>query len=241
MIDIHCHLLNNVDDGAKTLEETLEGLKLAQKSGFTDIILTPHYIDDYYNNDKNLIEKKIEELKKEIVKNNILINIHQGNEIYFCDDLAKLLNMNNAPSTLAGSRYVLFELPFNNKLFSLTDEITKLKKSGYIPILAHPERYSFVQENPECLKELVELGVLIQSNFGSIIGQYGKTAKKTLKILLKNNMVHFLASDTHSKGYIYENISHILKKINKIINKEQINQLTIENPECIIQNKEIQI
>ena len=116
MIDIHCHLLNNVDDGAKTLEETLEGLKLAQKSGFTDIILTPHYIDYYYNNDNNLIEKKIEELKKEIVKNNILINIHQGNEIYFCDDLAKLLNMNNAPSTLAGSRYVLFELPFNTSI-----------------------------------------------------------------------------------------------------------------------------
>lgn len=239
MIDIHCHLLNGVDDGAKTIEESLENLTLAEEAGFTDIILTPHYIEGYYKNDKKKIQEKIKELKKEIFKNNILVNVYHGNEIYFCDNMADLL-LANVPATLAGSRYVLFEVPFNNKVFTLTNLIMKLKENGFKPILAHPERYSFVQEDPTVLIDLIQSGVLMQSNFGSLLGQYGNHAQKTLRILLENNMVSFLASDTHSKGFVYQNMSHVLKELNKIISKEQIKQLTNQNPKCIIQDEEIQ-
>lgn len=164
MIDIHCHLLNGVDDGSDDIESSINALKLAEKSGFTDVILTPHYIKDYYDNGIENTKDKISELKQEVFKNNILINLHQGNEIYICDDICELL-LAGVPATLAGSKYVLFELPLNNKLFNVTDVIKKIKQNGYKPILAHPERYSYIQENPNELIEYIRAGVLVQSNF----------------------------------------------------------------------------
>lgn len=163
MIDIHCHLLNGVDDGADDLESSLSALKLAEEVGFTDIILTPHYIKDYYDNSIENTKDKIKELKAEVFKNNILINLYQGNEIYICDDICDLL-LAGVPSTLASSKYVLFELPLNNKLFNVTDTIRKLKQNGYRPILAHPERYLYIQENPNELMEYIRAGILLQSN-----------------------------------------------------------------------------
>ena len=173
-------------------------------------------------------------------KNNILINIHHGNEIYICDDLCELL-LANVPATLANSKYVLFELPLNNKLFNVMEIVVKLKEKGYIPVLAHPERYSYVQEDPNQVMEFIRAGVFIQSNYGSIVGRYGKEAKETLGKLLKHNMVHILASDTHKKGFIYENIQDILKELGKYTSKQAIKRLTKINPNCIIQDEEFQI
>ena len=240
MIDIHCHLLNEVDDGSESIEQSLEALRLAEEAGFTDIILTPHYIKGYYDNSIENTKEKIKNLKQEVFKNNILINIHHGNEIYICDDLCELL-LANVPATLANSKYVLFELPLNNKLFNVMEIVVKLKEKGYIPVLAHPERYSYVQEDPNQVMEFIRAGVFIQSNYGSIVGRYGKEAKETLGKLLKHNMVHILASDTHKKGFIYENIQDILKEIGKYTSKQAIKRLTKINRNCIIQDEEFQI
>lgn len=240
MIDIHCHLLHGVDDGSDDLEGSLDALKLAEKAGFTDIILTPHYIKDYYDNSIENTKDKIKELKQEVLSNNILINLHQGNEIYICDDICDLL-LAGVPSTLASSKYVLFELPLTNKVFNVTDIIRKLKQNGYKPILAHPERYSYIQENPNELIEYIRAGVLIQSNYGSIVGRYGKDTEKTLGKLLENNMVHLLASDTHKRGFVYEEMSFILDELSKYASKQTIKRLTNSNPKCIIQNEEFQI
>ena len=125
-----------------------------------------------------------------------------------------------------------------------TLDITKLiqlKEKGYIPVLAHPERYSYVQEDPNQVMEFIRAGVFIQSNYGSIVGRYGKEAKETLGKLLKHNMVHILASDTHKKGFIYENIQDILKELSKYTSKQAIKRLTKINPNCIIQDEEFQI
>ena len=147
----------------------------------------------------------------------------------------------NVPATLANSKYVLFELPLNNKLFNVMEIVVKLKEKGYIPVLAHPERYSYVQEDPNQVMEFIRAGVFIQSNYGSIVGRYGKEAKETLGKLLKHNMVHILASDTHKKGFIYENIQDILKELSKYTSKQAIKRLTKINPNCIIQDEEFQI
>ncbi|HBC84822.1 MAG TPA: hypothetical protein DCZ30_05330 [Clostridiales bacterium] len=145
------------------------------------------------------------------------------------------------PSTLAGSKYVLFELPLTNKVFNVIDIIRKLKQNGYKPILAHPERYSYIQENPNELIEYIRAGVLIQSNYGSIVGRYGKDAEKTLGKLLENNMVHLLASDTHKRGFVYEEMPFIINELTRYTSKQTIKRLTNLNPKCIIQDEEFQI
>ena len=240
MIDVHCHLLNGVDDGCRDTIESLTNIKLAEEAGFTDIILTPHYIENYYENDSTSIKPQIAELKSKVYDNNILVKLHQGNEVYFSENIGEMIE-NNVVSKLARSRYVLFELPMKTKILNLDNIISQIKAAGCVPILAHPERYTFIQKNPNEVAKIISKGVLIQSNYGSILGQYGKEAQKTIIKMLKNNMIHFLGTDTHRQGYIYGHFYRVEKEYLKYISEEKFMELTTINPRNIIENNSIQI
>ena len=240
MIDIHNHLLNNVDDGARDVIESITSLKLAEEAGFTDIILTPHYIENYYENSIERMEPKIDELKTKLRDNGVDISVHMGNEVYISDSIVKLME-NGEVCTLAGSAYFLFELPQKNKILNLNGIIEQIKEQGCIPVLAHPERYLFVQQNPNVLKDFIKNGVIMQSNYGSIIGQYGKEAQKTIIKMLKSNMVHILGTDTHRSGYIYSHFDKVKKEFLKYVSEEKFIELTELNPEYILQNKMIKV
>lgn len=241
MIDIHSHILYNVDDGSKTLECTLEILRKAEQAGFSDVVLTPHYIEGYYNNTKSFIKRKISELKQEIYKEDIIIDLHQGNEIMLTENTPDLLNISRI-STIANSRYVLFEVPLSNKMLNLNQIVYVLKANGYIPIIAHPERYAFVQENPNEVVDLIKSGVLIQSNYGSFMGQYGKNAKEIAELLLENHLIHFLGTDTHRHGFVYENMMNLIKHISEISgDKRYIYEITTTNPRKVLNDLDIYI
>ena len=235
MIDIHSHLIPNVDDGAKSPEETIELIKEAREAGITDIILTPHYIiNSYEQNAETLILLK-DKLQQIINSENIKVNLHIGMEVYITDDLVEILKQNKI-LTLAGSKYLLMELPLNTNVQYLDMVIFKLIENNIIPIIAHPERYKFVQEDPSKVRELIESGCLIQSNIGSILGIYGKKAKKTIKYLLKNDLINFIATDTHRKNTIYPLLEKGIKKIEKITGKEKAEELTNLNVQKILNN-----
>lgn len=235
MIDIHTHLLNNVDDGSRDVTESLACFKKAAESGFTDIILTPHYIEGSFENDIEIIEPKIEELKTKLEDNNIRINVYHGNEVYITEHIGELIE-NNKAATLARSKYFLFELPMNSKILTLNNVIMQIKEVGAIPVLAHPERYGFVKENPDVIRDLIARGVLMQCNYGSIIGQYGNGAEKTIIKMLKCNMVHFLGTDTHRTGYVYEHFYEVRKEFLKYISREKFEELTTTNAKHILNN-----
>ena len=121
------------------------------------------------------------------------------------------------------------------------DEFNRLQDAGYIPVLAHPERYDFVSEDINTLVSLIESGVLLQSNIGSISGKYGKQVKKNLKIMLKRNMVHFLGSDSHTTS-VYEIYEKCIKKIKKIVKDDELfEKILIENPQHVINDEKIDI
>lgn len=235
MIDIHSHLIPNVDDGAKSPEETIELIKEAREAGITDIILTPHYIiNSYEQNAETLILLK-DKLQQIINSENIKVNLHIGMEVYITDNLVEILKQNKI-LTLAGSKYLLMELPLNTNVQYLDMVIFKLIEDNIIPIIAHPERYKFIQEDPSKVRELIESGCLIQSNIGSILGIYGKKAKKTIKYLLKNDLINFIATDTHRKNTIYPLLEKGIKKIEKITGKEKAEELTNLNAQKILNN-----
>ncbi|MBR4261232.1 MAG: hypothetical protein IKQ33_04715 [Clostridia bacterium] len=240
MIDIHCHLLNGVDDGCRDVIESLTSIKLAEEAGFTDIIVTPHYIENYYENDYESIKPLVGELQSKLYDNNILVKLHQGNEVYISEKIGDLI-ANNIVSKLGNSKYVLFELPQKTKVLNLENVISQIKAAGCVPVLAHPERYLFIQHNPNEINKLISQGVLMQCNYGSIIGQYGKNAQKTLIKMLKKNMVHFLGTDTHRQGYIYGHFYRIEKEYLKYISEEKFEKLTTINPRNIIDNNDIEI
>ena len=235
MIDFHSHILPNIDDGATSMEESLRLIKEAKQAGFTKIISTSHYIEEYYESD----EKERKELLNITNKNFQDIELYLGNEIYLTNQMVQLLNDKKA-STINNSRYVLFELPMNSKPLTAKETVYRLIENGYTPIIAHPERYSYVQENPEYVEELWEMGALFQSNYGSVIGIYGKKAEKAVKKLLKEDLIHFLGSDVHRENQIYPKMPKIMKKLNKIISQKKIEELTTINPQKVLDNQEIE-
>ena len=240
MIDIHSHVIPKIDDGSKSFEESYTMFLEAEKAGFTDIIATSHYMENYYETDSITRHAWVQAMNKVLIENKVNLKLHCGNEIYITQNLLKLIKQKKA-STLADSKYVLFELPMNNNVKYLNEMIFEIKSLGMIPVIAHPERYAYVQKNPNMLINLIEQGVLFQSNYASIIGYYGKNAKNTVKKLLKSNMIHFLGSDCHKKNDIYSKINEIVIELEKVLDKSKIEELTTINPSKILENKEIEI
>ena len=238
MIDVHSHIVYGVDDGSKTIEDTINMIKEAKKVGFTDIICTPHYMEDYYEVPCEEISSKISQIRD--LAEGINIKIHQGNEIYANESIIEYIKSGQATS-LNGSRYVLIEFPMQTKPINMDQVIYLLLQAGKVPIVAHPERYSYVRENPNMLLEYIEQGVLFQTNYGSIIGMYGDKAKKTLKYLLKNGLISFFGSDVHRPEQVYDKMPKILKKLRKILSEEEVEQLTTINPQKALNNETIEL
>lgn len=240
MIDFHSHILPNIDDGSRSIEETFNLIKEAENAGFEAVISTSHYIEGYYETDTPEREVWINAIYENLKAKDISINLYLGNEIYLSENIIKLLE-NAKASTINDTSYVLFELPMNNEPLNLYNIIYEMIQYKLVPVLAHPERYSFIQKDPELIYDLIQKGVLMQCNYGSIIGQYGQKAKIIIEKMLENNMVHFLGSDVHRQNTIYPLIPTINKKISEIIGEEKLNTITTINPKLALQNKRIDI
>ena len=196
MIDIHSHLLPGVDDGFKTIEGSLEQLKQAQEEGVTDIVLTPHYILNSEFESSYAENKKIFSLlKKEAKKEGININLYLSNEIYINDNIDKLVKSKKINPI--NNKYLLIELPMNSNLVTSERIIFNLISEGYKVILAHPERYMIFKQDKKKIDKYLSMGVLLQGNYKSLFGKYGKASKKLLKYLLKTKRITFLGSDIH--------------------------------------------
>lgn len=241
MIDLHSHIMYDVDDGVRTIEGSLIILKKAFLNGVTDIVLTPHFVKDTnYNVDNLEKNKKINILKKELKKSKININIYLGNEVYIDEDVVDLIQCGFV-STINNSKYVLMELPLNVSFPFLEEVLAKLKKANLTPIIAHPERYINYYNDYDFFDNLIKSGCLFQCNIGSLYGEYGKHSKKMLRGMLKRNMVHFLGSDIHHiKSNIYEkNIEKDLYKIIKDFDK--VEDLLRKNALKVLKNQKVRM
>ena len=240
MIDFHSHILPNIDDGSRSIEETFNLIKEAKNVGFDAIVSTSHYMENYYETNVPEREVWINAIYENLQVKNINIRLYLGNEIYLTENIIKLLEEGKA-STINDTSYVLFEMPLNAEPLNLYDIVYEMMQCKLVPILAHPERYSFVQKDPELIYDLIQKGVLMQANYGSIIGQYGAKAKMIVRKFLKNNMIHFLGTDVHRQNTIYPRIPECLAEINSLIGEEKLEELSNENPLLALKNKRIDI
>jgi protein-tyrosine phosphatase len=194
-VDIHSHLIPAIDDGSNSIDQSLEMLIALKELGYKKIITTPH-IHPNYPNTAEIIHSGLNEMRKEIMKNNLEIEIEAAAE-YFVDELF-LERVKNGDEILSfGDNYVLVESAFLNKPILFEEALFELISQGYKPVLAHPERYRFLEGSIEWLMELKNQGVLFQLTLGSVGGYYGKIPQQIAKELLKQNLVDFLGSDLH--------------------------------------------
>ena len=232
MVDVHSHIMYGIDDGSESIETSLEILKDAYNNGVTDIFLTPHYIENSRFNCNNKEKQKILNiLKTKLKEEKISINLYIGNEVFIDENILEHIK-NNEIATLNNSKYILVELPMG-RMYNNTKEILfNLIIEGYTIVLAHPERYRYMQEDDKKLEELLSMGVLLQGNYRSLFGYYGKDAKKTLKKFIKKKQISFLGSDIH------KNDGYNLKKLEKIVLKLSKDKEYTEN---IIKNNALEI
>ena len=220
------------------MEESINLIKEAEQAGFTGIISTSHYLQNYYECDEKERRRILAELANQVKVADAeaeMPKLYLGSEIYISTDIVELLKEGKA-STINETNYVLFELPMNSKPLFAKEVVYKLIENGYNPIIAHPERYSYVKEDIEFVRELKNMGALFQSNYGSVIGLYGSSAKKTLKKLLKEDLITFLGSDVHAVGQIYPKIPKILRKLEKWISPKKLQELTTLNAEKVLES-----
>ncbi len=226
MIDIHNHIVFDVDDGAPTLEKSLSMLKAASDAGITHVCFTPHYMEDGYQTSLTELQYKVSIIQEALGEQNIPVEVSLGEEVFIFPELDKSLGK---CTTLNGSRYLLFELPLMEEVNYVYDVVYKLVSAGYVPILAHPERYLKVQQDFNLILELLKRGVLMQINASSLVGNYGTDAKKVAVRMLESNMVYFIASDAHASHH-YQKYQKGLQMAEKLVGKNKVNELTEVNP-----------
>ena len=234
MIDFHSHILPQIDDGSSSYEESLKMLEEAKIAGFKTIISTSHYAINCFE----APEYKRKTLMEDLNLEENLPQIVLGSEIFLTYNIIDLIKDFKA-STINGTPYVLIELPLRHQFTNLKTVINNLKENDYIPILAHPERYLYIQNNFNNLYDLNEMGVLFQCNYGSILGKYGLKAKCIMKKMLKNNLVTFMGTDAHRQNSIYLQVPKAISKIEKYISQDELEEITTSNAEKVINGESI--
>ena len=235
VVDLHNHSLFGVDDGATDLPKALEMLNLSINEGIEEIILTPHYRDPEHSASKQKVLEKIKELEDAIKHENMAIKIYAGHEILYINDSVELIRQGKI-LTLADSRYVLIEfLPYAEYRY-IKNALYEILTEGYYPILAHIERCECLVREPGLAEELYQMGVLLQVNSSTILGENGRTQKKFINNLLKQQRIHFVATDAHSTGSRSPLIKKCATKLYKHFPREYVDNILSGNQKKVITN-----
>ena len=231
MIDIHSHLLYGVDDGAKTRKESIQMLKEAKKQNVKAMILTPHYRKEMFKHSNEIIEEHFRDLKA--AADEIGIDIYLGTEFHIHSKAVEYLQKGRC-RTLADTEYVLAEYGYDTEFSYIKSTVQALLLNGYIPIVAHAERYACLRENLEYVELLRELGAMIQVNADAVLGIDGFITKNIVKRFLKNRVVDFVASDSHGMKGRVNNLSKCQEYLYKKYDSAYIDQILEKNARAII-------
>lgn len=217
--DLHSHLIPGIDDGSKSMEESLSLLQGMETLGYTKVITTPHIMIDAYRNTPKIIRSGLNDLRQASAKAGINVEIEAGAEYYLDEGLSDHLRSGDVMS-IAG-KYFLFETSYISKPIQMEEMIFEISSAGYVPVLAHPERYRYIKDPQKEFGRLKALGVLFQVNINSFGGHYGKGAKKNAEYLSKNGLIDFLGSDIHHKKQV--------ETLKDVFYSESYNEIFIHN------------
>lgn len=240
MIDIHCHILPGVDDGAGNMSDAVEMAALAASSGIKSIIVTPHCnIPGAYHNYWNyFMAEDVRNLQNEIRKKNINLTVYPGQEVYLAPGFADLLK-NGEFIGLNETKYILVEFSMRERADVAYRKLQQVIAEGYVPIVAHPERYGFVTEQQEAVYRMKDLGALLQVNKGSIKGAFGKTVRKKANEIISTYQADFVASDGHSQYSRTPYLADVHEFISEEISADYGDWLVRVNPGKVLNGEEI--
>jgi len=219
--DIHSHLIPGIDDGSPNMEASIKMVKKFVDLGYEKIVTTPHVMCDYYQNTPDKILKGLDQLREELQKQNVKIEISAAAEYNLDDGLQDLIDKKEILTF--GDNHVLFELPFMQEPRNLQEIIFNFQMAGYKPILAHPERYTFWYDQFDKYDELKSRGVLLQLNLLSLTNHYSPQTKKVAEKMVDANLVDAVGTDCHRIEHLRMLEDHLnLKHMHKLAENENI-------------------
>jgi len=197
MIDIHCHVLPGIDDGAKDEADAIAMAQQAVNSGISTVIATPHHKNRTYENEKSFIQKDVLRLNQLFEESNIPLDVLAGQEVRIFGEIVEDFEKGEI-QTLNDSKYLLLEFPSDSVPQYAEQLIFDIQRAGMTPVIAHPERNRDLYTDPNRLYELISQGALAQLTSGSLSGVFGKEINQVSHQMLEHNLVHFIASDAHN-------------------------------------------
>jgi len=258
MIDLHVHILPDLDDGAKDWQETLDMCAIARNDGIHTIVATPHVKQGMYTPAKELIISKVAELNTILTHDtsgltlhtltifpgadnafepDILNQLEQGTAVY----IAAPVNSTNFMNPGNSFRYVLLELSDYFLFPQVKALIRKLREKNIVPVLSHPERIAMIQRNHKLLHEFIQAGAFSQVTAMSITGEFGKEIKKLTRTLIKKNLAHVIATDAHSRDLRPPILSRAVSEVADLIGSDKAELMVKGIPQAIIEGKEVDI
>lgn len=237
IFDIHCHILPNVDDGAKDGKTTKRMLQRAVEEGIDAIVATPHYSCEMEDEEIEQIRQKFLMIQKWWKEKEPDKELYLGSELYYSEGLIAALER-GAALTMNGTRYILVEFPIYLNFQNIKKAVQKLLYAGYIPIIAHVERYERMKKL-EMVSELVDMGALIQVNVSSVIGRNGFKDRFYVMKLIKKHVVHFVGTDAHDTEVRMIRMWACSQYLEKKLGKEKAAQIMEENPRRMLEGEEL--
>ena len=235
MLDIHCHILPGFDDGSADVTESVQMARLAVESGVTGIVTTPHFRGEPASlGQLNRLINRYERLVQAVIRENIPLRLFPGAEILCLPETPDMARRRELP-TLGNTDYLLVEFFFNESVAYMDNMLQELTKCGYYPVVAHPERYDGVQEDPAILEYWFDRGYILQLNKGSLLGAFGNKVQRVAQWALDRGLIHLIASDAHSARRRTPNMRSLRQYLLETCPADYIRILLEVNPERIVQ------
>ncbi|HWJ72947.1 MAG TPA: CpsB/CapC family capsule biosynthesis tyrosine phosphatase [Kaistia sp.] len=235
MIDLHCHILPGIDDGAPDIDVSIAMARAAVADGITVTACTPHIMPGVYNNSRTIIEERMAVLSARFAEEGIDLKLVVGADVHMDVELASGLKSGRIPS-LNNSRYFLFEPPHHVPPPRIEDNVFSIMSAGYVPILTHPERLSWIESHYAVMERLVKMGVLMQITAGSVTGKFGRRVRHFADKMIDEGLVHILATDAHNLTGRPPNLSHARDLIAERLGEAESIHMTATRPQAIIDN-----
>ena len=198
--DMHSHLIPDVDDGAKTLDDSVNLAKGLLRLGYKKLIITPHFMTGFYNNTADGVKEKLETLKAELARQSVDIDVSVAAEYYIDYDFMNDLSVK--PMLTIGDKRLLFECSFTNQHRNFDETVFEMQINGYKPVLAHPERYTYWHGSTSLMHEYHDRGIMFQINILSILGAYSPGTTKAARTLIDEGLCDFIGTDLHNAAQL---------------------------------------
>jgi hypothetical protein len=199
-VDMHSHFIPGIDDGAKTMKDSVEMITAMAEFGYRKVITTPHIMGDFYKNTPSIINSGLEQVRRAVQEAGVEIDIEAAAEYYFDYELEGKLE--NERLLTFGDNYLLFEVSYMNAPDNLDGLIFRMQTGGYKPVLAHPERYPYWFRDMKNFEKLKDKGVLFQLNLNSLTGHYSPATQKIAEQMIEKGWYEFVGSDCHHSGHL---------------------------------------